>query len=115
MGRDAGVVRVRIRLGPDGSIRRVDAEGHAGTEAAGSNPACAAVTVLLRTAYETLAGYPGVDVTGEAPAPGSLSFNVKKVDAAVAEKARGVGDFLLTGLSSVEREYPGRVHVELLS
>lgn len=104
-------MEVKVSFGPDGVLSRVDARGHAGLEPAGCNPACAAATVLLRTAYETLSTTPGVEASGEAPSPGTLHFTVVRYPAVSVQRLRGIGDFLLVGLSSVEREYPGKVHV----
>jgi hypothetical protein len=105
-------VRVRLAFGPDGVLESARAEGHAGATMAGYNVACAAVTVLLRTAYETAAGYDGVVVSGQAPSPGSLSFEIGRYPQAAVERLKGVGDFLSIGLSGVEREYPGLVELE---
>jgi len=102
-------VRVRLAFWPDGSLRSAQAEGHAGTVPRGSNAACAAVTVLLRTAYETASAYEGVVATGRAPAPGQLSFEIGMAPPGAAERLRGIGDFLTTGISAIEREYPGLV------
>lgn len=104
-------MEVRVSFGPDGVLRRVDARGHAGPEPSGSNPACAAATVLLRTAYETLCATPGVEASGEAPSPGTLYFTVRRYPAESVQRLSGIGDFLLAGLSGVEREFPGKVHV----
>lgn len=104
-------MEVRVSFGSDGVVSRVEARGHAGSEPSGSNPACAAATVLLRTAYETLAATPGVQVSGEAPSPGQLHFVVQHFPFEVVQRLRGIGDFLLVGLSSVEREYPGKINV----
>jgi len=108
-----GSDRVRVRLGywPDGVIKYAEAEGHAGTARAGENPACAAVTVLLRTAYETSVSFSGVVAHGQAAAPGSISFEIGHYPPDAAQRLRGVSDFLSIGLSGVEREYPGMVEV----
>ena len=106
-------VRVRLSFWPDGSLRSAQATGHAGTAPRGSNVACAAVTVLLRTAYETASGYEGVVATGRAPSPGALSFEIARPPEGFAERLRGIGDFLSTGISALEREYPGLVDLEV--
>ncbi len=108
-------VRVRLCFHPDGVIERAVAEGHAGTAPSGSNAACAAVTVLLRTAYETVAGYDGVTISGRAPAPGLLSFEVGRYPSGIVDRLKGVGDFLVVGLSSVKREYPGLIDLNIES
>jgi len=91
------------------------AEGHAGSVPRGANAACAAVTVLLRTAYETVASYDGVTVSGRAPAPGFLSFEVGRYPPGAVDRLKGVGDFLVVGLSGVEREYPGLIDLNIES
>lgn len=113
MGRKPDVVRVRVVLAPGGWLEEVSASGHAGDQPAGSNLACAAVTVLVRTAYETLAQYDGVDIAGEAPEPGQLAFRLRRYSGADAGRLLGVRDFLLAGLSGIEREFPGAVDVSV--
>lgn len=108
-------VRVRLRFHPDGVIESAIAEGHAGTAPVGSNVACAAVTVLLRTAYETAAGYDGVAVSGRAPGPGFMSFEVGRYPPGAVDRLKGVGDFLVAGLSCVAREYPGLIDLNIES
>jgi uncharacterized protein YsxB (DUF464 family) len=108
-------VRIRLCFHPDGVIQSAIAEGHAGTDPGGSNVACAAVTVLLRTAYETVAGYDGVTVSGRAPAPGFLSFQVGRYPPGTVDRLKGVSDFLVVGLSGVQRDYPGLIDLNIES
>jgi hypothetical protein len=104
-------MEVKVSFDSEGIISRVEARGHAGSEPSGSNPACAAATILLRTAYETLSAISGLEASGEAPSPGMLHFVVKRYPAGSTQRLLGIGDFLLVGLSGVEREYPGKIHV----
>jgi len=113
LGPDAPFVRIQLQVGHDGIVRHAEAAGHAGTEASGFNVACAAVSVLLRTAYETFAQFNGVDVSGQAGAPGNLSFTVRRFSPESERLMRGASDFLLVGLSGVEREYPGKIQLEI--
>jgi len=101
------MTEVRVWLGTDGVLRRVDSSGHAGTDGAGRDLVCAAASVLLRTAYEALAQVSGTRVEGSAPEPGRLWFSLKDFRPGDADRLRGIGDFLLTGLSGLEREHPG--------
>ncbi len=111
MGSDR--VLVRLSFWPDGVLKSATAEGHAGTVPAGSNTVCAAVTVLLRTAYETASGYDGVRASGRAPGPGFLGFTIGRYPPEMVDRLRGVADFLVIGLSSVEREHPGRIELRI--
>lgn len=115
--RSSGPKRVRVRLtfGPDGVLRGAVAEGHAGDGPKGANPACAAVSALLRGAFETASGYAGVSAAGEATEPGSLRFDIRRFPPEAAERLRGVGDFLCVGLSNVDREYPGLIELVIES
>lgn len=104
-------MEIKVSFDSRGILSRVEARGHAGTEPSGSNLACAAATVLLRTGFETLNSISGVEVRGEAPEPGMLHFSVKRYPDELSQRLLGIGDFMLVGLSSIEREYPGKVHV----
>lgn len=105
MGSDPTVV-IAISLDADGVLRRVQADGHAGSAAAGTNIVCAAITILLRSVYDSWVRYPGIRLEGRAPAAGSLGFSLKSFDPAQASALRAVTELLLTGLGSLQREYP---------
>ena len=64
---------------------------------------------LSRSAYEALCGLPGIEIEGSAPMRGSLRFVVRSVAPESGERAAGIADFLLAGISGLEREYPGEV------
>lgn len=100
-------LKVVIGLGSGGLLLSASADGHAGSSLKGENLACAAVTVLLRTAYETISAYPGVKIKGKAEKPGSLDFRISSWPEEKSERLRAVADFLVAGLSGVNREYPG--------
>jgi len=101
------MIEVRASVGVEGVLRRVESTGHAGTDVRGKDLVCAAASVLLRTAYEAMAQIDGVKIEGAAPEPGSLWFSVRDFRPEDAERLKGIGDFLLTGLSGLEREQPG--------
>ncbi|GAB1432700.1 hypothetical protein MASR2M29_13250 [Spirochaetota bacterium] len=100
-------LKVIIGLGSGGQLLSASADGHAGSSPKGENLACAAVTVLLRTAYETISAYPGVKIKGKAEKPGSLDFKISAWPEEMAERLRAVADFLVVGLSGINREFPG--------
>jgi uncharacterized protein len=102
------VIRARVVLDREGRITGFDAAGHAESASRGSDIVCAAFTVLARTAYRALESLPGIELKGIAPEPGSLSFVVIQ-HAAKAERAVGIADFLVTGMSDLARENPGAV------
>jgi uncharacterized protein YsxB (DUF464 family) len=103
------VITARLVLDPDGLPLRFEAEGHSGTGPKGGNILCAAFTVLARSAFEALAGLPGATVEGSTPARGKLFFVVRELPAQVGERAAGIALLLQTGISGLEREYPGEV------
>ena len=103
------MIDARLVLDPDSCIVRFEASGHAGHGGRGEDIVCAAFTVLARTAFETLAALPGLDVSGSAPARGSMSFAVRSLPPELRERAAGIADFLQVGISGLEREYPGEI------
>ena len=103
------MIEATLVLDPDGRPLRFEAEGHSATGRQGSNLVCAAFSVLARSAFEALSGLPGAEVEGSAPERGSLRFAVRRLAPECGEKAAGIADFLLVGISGLEREYPGEV------
>ncbi|MBU0935564.1 MAG: ribosomal-processing cysteine protease Prp [Spirochaetes bacterium] len=106
MGPDPDLVHIYVSLDGEGVVRRVRAEGHAGSTAAGGNLICAAVTVLLRSLFESWFRYPRLVLEGQAPESGVLGFDLKQYEAAQTTALRASGDVLLTGLAGLQREYP---------
>ena len=107
------MIEARAELDAEGRLVRFEASGHAGHGRKGQDIVCAAFTVLARTAYETLAALPGSAVEGSASGPGTLRFAVRRIDEGGLERAAGIADFLLAGLSGLEREFPGEVSVTI--
>ena len=103
------MIEATLVLDPEGRPLRFEADGHSEKGKIGSNIVCAAFSVLARSAYETLAGLPGARVEGSAPERGSLRFVVRYLPPEMGDKAAGIADFLLVGISGLEREYPGEV------
>lgn len=103
------MIKATLVLDRDGRPLRFEADGHSVEGRPGSNLVCAAFTVLARSAYEALSGLPGARVEGEAPERGSLRFAVRHLPQECGEKAAGIADFLLVGISGLEREHPGEV------
>ncbi|OHD30589.1 MAG: hypothetical protein A2087_14365 [Spirochaetes bacterium GWD1_61_31] len=113
MASEPSQVHIDIVLAPDGIIRRVRADGHAGKAAAGNNLLCAAITVLLRSLFESWSRYPGVTLDGAAARPGQLAFRLEAFDPALTATLRGGSDILLVGLAGLQREYPDGLVVEI--
>lgn len=106
MGPDPGLVHIHVSLDGEGVVRRVRAVGHAGNTVAGGNLVCAAVTVLLRSLFESWYRYPRLALEGQAPETGVLGFDLQQYEAAQTTALRASGDVLLTGLAGLQREYP---------
>jgi uncharacterized protein YsxB (DUF464 family) len=92
-------------------LRGFDADGHAGTEGAGRNLACAAATTLLRTAGR-LCEQRGFAAAGGAAEPGTMTLLLGE-DAAEADAGwlKGLTDFLLRGLKDLAQEFPREILV----
>ena len=99
------MLTVLLEVSQDGLLRRFEASGHAGADA-GRNIACAAATVLLRTAGRECTAR-GIVTAGGSGARGEMAMVV----AAGAGDAwlKGVTDFLVRGMSDLAREYPDQI------
>ena len=82
------------------------AQGHSKLGKAGENIVCAAATVLIRTAARLLESDKEVEISGGADKRGSLDFVVETIGNGKSGYVKTVGEFLLQGLSDLQREYP---------
>ena len=76
--------------------------------AAGRNIACAAATVLLRTAGSVCAGR-GIMAAGGAEAPGAMKLELSPVADADGAWLRGITDFLQRGVKDLQDEFPREI------
>jgi uncharacterized protein YsxB (DUF464 family) len=106
------LVKVTLELDPGGCLAGFSADGHAGADP-GPNLACAAITVLLRTAARTVAGA-GLAAGGGADAPGSMRLRVGTADVERRAWLRGVTDTLRRGLADAAAEANGEIEVRIV-
>jgi uncharacterized protein YsxB (DUF464 family) len=104
------MTRVRLDRHKDGSFA-CRAEGHSGFAARGNDIVCAAVTILLRTAAQTLELTEGLTVAPLEAREGILSFcaakqNTRGNNERLLERLNTAGDFLKAGFRSLADEYP---------
>ena len=107
------MIRLSVRLQADGCLAGFAASGHAGSGPRGRDLACAAVTVLLRTAARLLAAQSDLRVDGKAAGEGELRLELAPPPEARREWVRGVTATLVAGLTDLEREFPGLLKLEV--
>jgi uncharacterized protein YsxB (DUF464 family) len=86
-------------------------DGHALAGPRGADPACTAVSVLLRSALRTLANREGIELRGAAPDRGCLWMETD-YSAEGRDFLAAVGSFLIEGLWSVSEIYPDTCGIE---
>ncbi len=106
------ILRIHVSLSPEGLLRGFEARGHAGSAPAGENLACAAATVLLRSAARACAAR-GLASGGGAKEPGDLKLSLARASEPERGWLRGVTDMLLRGVDDLQRDHPGAIEVEL--
>ena len=109
------VIRIKVETTSGGLITAYSAEGHAVNEETGSIGVCAAVSALSRSAASVLRNLPHIALTGSAPQPGNVCFYVNYEAGAPIERALGVCDTVLNGLSAIALENPGLVKLSRVS
>lgn len=100
------VLRITLAVSRDGLLRRFEATGHAGADL-GRNIACAAATVLLRTAGRECTAR-GIVESGSADQPGEMAMALNR-SGRHAEWLRGVTDFLRRGMGDLQKEFPDKI------
>lgn len=101
------MLRVLIEVSARGLLRRFEAVGHAGADP-GRNVACAAATILLRTAGRECTAR-GLAAGGGAPARGEMSLELAEAGLSEEPWLKGVTDFLVRGMSDLARDYPDQI------
>ena len=109
------MIRVSLGCSSSGEFRSCVADGHAGFAHKGRDIVCSAVTAILRTAGQVLSGTKDISIVSETVSRGKLSFQVKN-DGDFSENAAirlcCIADFIRSGISSIEKEYPKCVKLE---
>jgi uncharacterized protein YsxB (DUF464 family) len=102
------VIAIEAAVDEAGLLKSCRVSGHAGAGKQGADIVCAAVSVLARTALQTLAQREGIELRGEAPERGlfRLETGFSPGNREARDFLAGAGAFLLEGLSSVAGEYP---------
>ncbi|MDR0785158.1 MAG: ribosomal-processing cysteine protease Prp [Treponema sp.] len=106
------MIEISIRL-EGGLLRSCFIRGHARAGPKGRDIVCAAVSILAKTAWQTLSVRKGVTVLGRDAERGKFSLEVTAYGNQESFLA-GVGAFLMEGLESVAREYPENCRVAIV-
>jgi len=106
------VIEIEAVIDDDGVLRACKASGHAKAGKPGNDIVCAAVSVLMRTAFSTLSDKKGIFFRGGAPEKGQLWLETD-YNAEGREFLFCVGEFLINGLKSVAQEYPQNCKVAI--
>jgi uncharacterized protein YsxB (DUF464 family) len=107
------VIEISIRL-EDGLLHSCFIRGHAKAGPKGQDIVCAAVSILAKTAWQTLSVRKGVTVLGKAAKRGEFSLEVIAYERQELFLA-GISAFLMEGLESVVREYPENCKMTIIN
>ena len=107
------MVEIAVVLDETGSLSRLNMKGHAGYGNTGSDPACAAVTLMARTVARLIRGRTGWTVDGQAADPGNLFLDIISRPEDTDEWLAGVTETFLLALADIDREYPESISVSL--
>lgn len=92
---------------------RLVIEGHAEFADRGRDIVCSAVSVLVRTAGRILISQLNNDCEYESDSKGFFRLNVLEIAEGKREWMKGITEFLLNGLSDLEREFSAFVKLEI--
>lgn len=91
----------------------LDVSGHAEFSKAGEDIVCSAVSVLTRTAGRILFSRLGESCSAVSNEKGSFKLKVFKIPDGRREWMKGITEFLLNGLSDLEKDYSAFVKFEI--
>ena len=95
----------------NGVLKSCRAEGHSGYGKKGTDIVCAAISILMRTAIQTLEELEGVCVESSSPARGIVDFCVTQTEFSdkLDAELKFAGQFLEKGFISLAEEFPENV------
>ena len=99
------MIAIDMVVDDEGILVSCGARGHAFAGPLGADLVCAAVSVLLRTAFRVLSNKNGIVVRGDAPDRGLLWLEVEYAPEG-KDFLAAAGAFLTEGLLSVSGDYP---------
>lgn len=105
------MIQVRIIRLQNGILRSCQASGHAGYASEGEDIVCAAVSSILRTVLSLLDSNKNVKLEVNTPERGKLAFSVREYSKTDSVLLTHCGDFLVAGLSLLQKEYPNNVEL----
>jgi uncharacterized protein len=91
----------------------LDVSGHADFSKPGEDIVCSAVSVLTRTAGRILLSRIGECCHTASDEKGSFKLIVSKIPDGRREWMKGITEFLLNGLSDLEKDYSAFVNLEI--
>jgi uncharacterized protein YsxB (DUF464 family) len=107
------MIEAHFRLDGRGLIAEVTVKGHGEFGLSGSDPLCAAVTVLSGTFGRLLESQQSIQWEGEALRPGELWIKIQKIPETELEWLGGAGDYLLIGFQDLHRQFPQNILVNI--
>jgi uncharacterized protein YsxB (DUF464 family) len=99
------MIEIDATLDEAGLLRSCEVRGHALAGPRGGDVVCAAVSVLVRTAWKVLSGRAGITVRGGAPERGMFWMETEYTGEG-RDFLFAVGTFLKEGFESVSADYP---------
>jgi uncharacterized protein YsxB (DUF464 family) len=105
------VITIDIGIDGNGCLSRLSSEGHSIVTGKETSPVCAAVSVILRTAGRCLSLNREIRIDGIAPKEGILRLVVNSIGENATEWLRGITDYIVLGLTDIEKEFPHQICV----
>lgn len=104
------MVHVRLDI-HDGCFSSFVVSGHDDTSPGKGSVPCGIVSALARTAARFVERQNSIRWYGEAPGPGQFELILGEVPEPLRERIRGITEFLITGLTDAERDFPEIIRV----
>ena len=103
-------VSARVR---GGCLYGLSVTGHAGRRLKLGDPVCAAVSVLVRSLFFYLENHPAIEYSFAFPERGEAFLEVTGLPAEELESWKGVCEFFLSGIASVQEDAPRAVGLRI--
>lgn len=105
------MIRIDIKRGQGGEIRRFEVSGHSGYGDKGEDIVCAAISAIVQTAAMGISSIAGIDME-YLQEDGHVYLSLpNRLSSRQARDAHAILETMLIGMKSIELQYSSFVHI----
>ena len=107
------MINIKIKVDTNKILKEIIVKGHSHFTQKGKDIVCAAVSVLVYSAYLSFCNMPDIKID-YIDDKNKLRLSVNKLNQEVFGELRGISIYLITGIKALAKEYVDNIKLELI-